>query len=138
MAKSLGNLVMVSDLLKTYSPNSIRWLLLSHHYRAPWEFTKEEMEIAQQKVQEVEKNISHMKTAGKKSIQEFITIMDDDINTPKVLALLTRLIKEKRGKEAKKIYQILGFLEHNMTDSGDPCITDKPDYASEDKKQHTK
>lgn len=111
MAKSLGNLIMVSDLLKTYSPNSIRWLLLSHHYRTPWEFTKEEMETAQEKVLELEKKISRIQTVSKKMLQEFITIMDDDLNTPKALELLTRLVSEKRGKEAKKIYQILGFLE---------------------------
>ena len=37
MSKSLGNLVLVSDLLKKYSPNAIRWMLLSHHYRQVWE-----------------------------------------------------------------------------------------------------
>jgi len=38
MAKSLGNLIIVSDLAKKYSANTIRWLLLSHHYRKPWEY----------------------------------------------------------------------------------------------------
>lgn len=42
MSKSLGNLVMVSDLLKTYAPDQIRLFLARHHYRKPWEFTFDE------------------------------------------------------------------------------------------------
>ena len=44
MSKSLGNLVMVSDLLKTYTPDSLRLYLAKHHYRAPWEFTYADLE----------------------------------------------------------------------------------------------
>lgn len=44
MSKSLGNLVMVSDLLKTYTPDSIRLYLAKHHYRHPWEFTLSDLD----------------------------------------------------------------------------------------------
>ena len=44
MSKSLGNLVMVRDLLKMYSANEIRWYLLSHHYRNPWEYMESDLE----------------------------------------------------------------------------------------------
>lgn len=37
MSKSLGNLTLVSNLLKDYSADAIRIVLLSHHYRYPWE-----------------------------------------------------------------------------------------------------
>lgn len=40
MSKSLGNLVMVADLLKAHSPDTIRLYLAKHHYREPWEFTQ--------------------------------------------------------------------------------------------------
>ena len=36
MSKSLGNLVMVRDLFKTYSPDAIRAYLSMHHYRQSW------------------------------------------------------------------------------------------------------
>lgn len=48
MSKSLGNLVLVSDLLKKYNQNSIRWLLLSNHYRCPWDFEDLEIREAEQ------------------------------------------------------------------------------------------
>lgn len=44
MSKSLGNLVMVSDLLKTYTPDSLRLYLAKHHYRQPWEFTLSDLD----------------------------------------------------------------------------------------------
>ncbi|MGD2178151.1 MAG: cysteine--tRNA ligase, partial [Anaerolineae bacterium] len=36
MSKSLGNLVMVNDLLQDWSPNALRVYLACHHYRQPW------------------------------------------------------------------------------------------------------
>ncbi|MEP7286615.1 MAG: cysteine--tRNA ligase [Chloroflexota bacterium] len=37
MSKSLGNMLFVSDLLKTYSADAIRLYLLSHKYRDAWD-----------------------------------------------------------------------------------------------------
>jgi L-cysteine:1D-myo-inositol 2-amino-2-deoxy-alpha-D-glucopyranoside ligase len=44
MSKSLGNLVLASTLLESWSANAIRLYLFSHHYRASWEFIDDEME----------------------------------------------------------------------------------------------
>jgi L-cysteine:1D-myo-inositol 2-amino-2-deoxy-alpha-D-glucopyranoside ligase len=38
MSKSLGNLVFVSDLLKTFDARAIRLALVEHHYRDSWEW----------------------------------------------------------------------------------------------------
>ncbi|MBA2363175.1 MAG: cysteine--tRNA ligase, partial [Chloroflexia bacterium] len=47
MSKSLGNLVLVGDLLEQYSPDAIRLALLSHHYRESWEYEHEVLTTAQ-------------------------------------------------------------------------------------------
>ena len=47
MSKSLGNLVLVSDLLENYSADAVRLYCFSHHYRSPWEFVDSEMEYWQ-------------------------------------------------------------------------------------------
>ncbi|HUD45044.1 MAG TPA: cysteine--tRNA ligase [Patescibacteria group bacterium] len=96
MSKSKGNLVMVSDLLKKYSANAIRWLLLSHHYREPWEFKEEDLENAQKNVDSLKDNLQDGDT------KKFSQIMDDDLNTPKVLELLLQA-------KNKTIFEILGF-----------------------------
>src|SRR5205807_3948360 len=46
MSKSLGNLVFVSDLLKTADPRAIRLALLRHHYRAGFEWFDSDLEEA--------------------------------------------------------------------------------------------
>lgn len=103
MSKSLGNLILVEDLLKQYSPNQIRWLLLSHHYRHPWEF--DEIEFAEQ--------CSILKTVTKKLTEsdkgkwsEIENLMENDLNTPEVLRYL---YTECSGKTLKKGLELLGF-----------------------------
>ena len=46
MSKSLGNLVFVSDLLKTYDPRAIRLACVSHHYRDSWDYRDDLMPTA--------------------------------------------------------------------------------------------
>lgn len=41
MSKSLGNLVLVSRLLRDHDPAAVRLSLLAHHYAADWEYTAE-------------------------------------------------------------------------------------------------
>lgn len=102
MSKSKGNLVMVSDLLKKHSPNAIRWLLLSHHWRNDWEFKEEDLKKAEENVQQVEKDLQHTKKDSGSMPKEFIKIMNQDLNTPMVLKLLLK-------NPNKKLYQALGF-----------------------------
>ena len=44
MSKSLGNIILVKDLLKDYEYQAFRLLLLSHHYRQPINYSTELME----------------------------------------------------------------------------------------------
>ncbi len=113
MAKSLGNLVLVLDLLRKYSPNAIRWLLLSHSYRQMWEYVPEEMDDAQAQVSEMEKMLDG---AGggpgggqSQSLGQFRKIMDDDLDTPAALRLAMDLAREGRTGESARILDILGF-----------------------------
>ena len=46
MSKSLGNLVFVSDLLKTADPRAIRLALMRHHYRSGFEWYDTDLDEA--------------------------------------------------------------------------------------------
>lgn len=98
MSKSKGNLVLVSDLLKKYSPNVIRFMLLSHHYRKYWEFEEQELDEAKKIVQKI------IQTAQSEDYgsEEFEQLMDDDMNVPEVLDMLTQ-------KPNKEQLNLLGF-----------------------------
>ncbi len=98
MSKSLGNLIMVSDLLKTYSPQVIRYELLSHHYRKPWEFDEEQLKIASD-------NIKRLTSFAKFAITEEIdtnsyfdtcvSYLEDDFQSEMVFPYLVSLLNEK-------------------------------------------
>lgn len=102
MAKSLGNLVMVSDLLKKYSANAVRFVLLSHHYRAPWEFEEKELDLAEDVILTMRKNLSMGFNESVKN--EFLGAMDNDLNIPLALSVLT-----KRQKVSREFVSLLGF-----------------------------
>lgn len=124
MSKSLGNLIMATDLLKTYSANAIRWVLLSHHYREPWEFHMEELIAAEKIVKALQSAALSYDVKGgiaedNPYKQAFQAAMNDDFNIPAVLTLLQQWIKTVETKESSDavlvqdaiadILKILGF-----------------------------
>ncbi|RIK44921.1 MAG: cysteine--tRNA ligase [Chloroflexi bacterium] len=46
MSKSLGNLVMVRDLLEQVSPDALRLYLAGYHYRSAWSYNSDELHQA--------------------------------------------------------------------------------------------
>lgn len=105
MSKSKGNLVMVSDLLKKYSPNAIRWLLLSNHWNKPWEYVEKDLIKAQKNVDTIENAI---KRINELTNNDFTAIMDNNLDTPKALKFLLKLAKEN-SLDFKNLYRVLGF-----------------------------
>lgn len=114
MSKSLGNLVLVSDLLKKFSPNAIRWMILSHHYREPWEYEEYELAQIEKKMKDIKSSISkptmNREPITNNSLKEFESLMDNDLDTPKVLELVEKLVKDGKTARAKQIMKILGFI----------------------------
>lgn len=46
MAKSLGNIILVRDVLKNHDPAAVKMLFLGTHYRSPIDFSEEKLEEA--------------------------------------------------------------------------------------------
>ncbi len=114
MSKSKGNLIMVSELFKKYSPNAIRWLILSNNWRKDWEYKEEDLIKAQKIVNLIEYLSFHLRGGGTKkdTLEQFTQIMNKDLDTPKALDLLIFLIDKKQLSAAKKIYLTLGFKNY--------------------------
>lgn len=119
MSKSKGNLVMVSKLLEKYSTNAIRWLLLSHHWNKPWEYTESDLAKAWKNVEAVEQAIASPRSVNmnvasqdvvweRNYIGQFTKIMDQNLNTPKALQFLLQLTKQN-ATGLKSLYKVLGF-----------------------------
>ena len=111
MSKSLGNFLTIDDLLKKYDSNTIRFFILTNHYRMPVEFSDEALSSAQA-------GIKRMLNAKRTPIDEslditksedynnFVEAMDDDLNTSKALAILFELTN-KANKDVVGAYTIL-------------------------------
>lgn len=114
MSKSLGNLIMVSDLLKKYSPNVLRWYLISHHYRQPFEYFVKDLEKANSDFSKVLEYIKDQKleTQSDETIfGEFVKALEDDLNTPLSLEIIYSAISNnKSAATIKKCLSMLGFL----------------------------
>lgn len=88
MSKSLGNLVLASNELKTYSSDAFRLYLHSHHYRTPWEYEDGSIEtwaaVAAELIEAAETTDYGMQSELKVSTlrDQFFAALDDDLDTP--------------------------------------------------------
>jgi L-cysteine:1D-myo-inositol 2-amino-2-deoxy-alpha-D-glucopyranoside ligase len=107
MSKSLGNLVMVSDLLKRYSANAIRYVLLSHHYRSPWEFQDEELDAAEQRVTAIKQALQAKLTTSGTSQgiynEQFKAAMENDLHTEDALRVIAKCAEDIQENGTKKL-----------------------------------
>ena len=111
MSKSLGNFLTIDDLLKVYDANTIRFFILTNHYRMPVEFSDEALQSAAAGVKrmlnakqtQVDEAFDITQT---KEYKEFTEAMDDDLNTSKALAVLFDLTN-KANKDVPNAFTIL-------------------------------
>ena len=120
MSKSLGNLTLVSDLLKEHSADAIRITLLNHHYRYPWECFPEDLNVAEETValfQQVRAMVGTQSDGEDRMLHDrFIAAMDNDLNTPEALLLLRQAAEaalangdSNCGFEVLKLAKVLGL-----------------------------
>ncbi|TBL69168.1 cysteine--tRNA ligase [Paenibacillus thalictri] len=110
MSKSLGNGITVHQILKTLSPQTLRYFMLSAHYRNPLNFSDDNIEQVIGGLARIENclaNLRHrLKTAGEgaadaemmEAIDRIKTMfhekMDDDFNTPDAITAFFELVNE--------------------------------------------
>jgi cysteinyl-tRNA synthetase len=99
MSKSLGNVILMKDVVKKYGGLPFRLMLLAAHYRAPASFSEDTILEAQIKYQQLKEsvkkasiilqlkgiNISNLKPSEESAFLEAIC---DDLNTPNALTVL--------------------------------------------------
>jgi len=142
MSKSLGNFKTIRDLLKDYDGKVIRYFVISSHYRKPVDFSKQVLNDAKNSYERLKNIISKIKEDNKineEYIQEFKNAMNDDLNTPKALQVLWKLVRDKNAsgkfKTIKRIDEVFGlkFLEKEKIAKGDWEIINKRKLAKKKK-----
>ncbi|MGE0207479.1 MAG: cysteine--tRNA ligase [Candidatus Babeliales bacterium] len=89
MSKSLGNFFTLRDVFKQFDPMVVRFLYLNHHYRAPLDFSLQELEVAQKTYQKLAKffaqtickKVSDQDILKNPLVQEMLAFLYDDVNT---------------------------------------------------------
>jgi L-cysteine:1D-myo-inositol 2-amino-2-deoxy-alpha-D-glucopyranoside ligase len=92
MSKSLGNLVFVSDLRKTWDPRAIRLALVAHHYRRSWEWTDDLMPAAHDRLR-AWRSVG----AGDAALDDVRARLDDDLDTAGAVAAIDRAAEAGHG-----------------------------------------
>lgn len=126
MSKSLGNFLTIDKILENYDANTIRFFILTNHYRMPVEFSDESLSSAASGIKRLYNAINQNRKTAKiqedldistfDEYKEFTDAMDEDLNTSKALAVLFDLAN-KTNKEPNsqnltllyKLSKVLGF-----------------------------
>lgn len=97
MSKSLGNLVLAREVLDTYSADTLRLYLMSHHYRSAWEYIDDEVEEWSRVADDLREAADFPPFGPDEPLDisvlrdEFYNAMDDDLNTPEAIRALQEM-----------------------------------------------
>jgi cysteinyl-tRNA synthetase len=114
MSKSLGNFITIRDALKEYPAEALRLFLLSKHYRSPLDFARKDVLNVQSGLIKIYRTLQRLESLiGKPEskcdssmgcvfsgesegdfIKQFLTFMDDDMNTAGAVGLIFEKVKE--------------------------------------------
>jgi cysteinyl-tRNA synthetase len=104
MAKSVGNIAPLADVLESYGPSAVVMYLISGHYRQPLSYSQRALEQAQA-------NVNRIREAGRRLSRgpspvslaplrdRFFGALADDFNTPEALSALNAWIRAAAGAE---------------------------------------
>lgn len=102
MSKSLGNYLLIKDVLKSYHPEVIRLFLLSSHYRSPIDFNDKIMDESSTALDKAYALLARLEERFEnKPVQSqsgdlwerFCEAMDDDLNTAKGIGLVFESVR---------------------------------------------
>lgn len=120
MSKSLGNSILAKDVLERHSGNAIRLFFLTTHYRAPVNYTEENLlsmdKLANKYENALKKANAKLQIQGIKEgsliqddYEEFMNALADDLNVANALSVVDREIKEINSLTMKKDADMLRF-----------------------------
>ena len=99
MSKSLGNVLLVHDLIGQIPGEVMRLALLSAHYRQPLDWSDDTLESARRMLDRLYGavrgiNVSAAARAGAEPPEALVAALEDDLNSPKAMAEFFALTRE--------------------------------------------
>ncbi|UWZ94042.1 cysteine--tRNA ligase [[Pasteurella] aerogenes] len=134
MSKSLGNFFTIRDVLSHYDAESVRYFLLTAHYRSQLNYSEENLNLAHGALERLYTALrgtdkSAVAFGGENFVAEFSDAMNDDFNTPNAISVLFEMAREVNKLKAedmvkanalaarlRELANILGLLEQDPED----------------------
>ena len=129
MSKSLGNIVLMKDVVKTYGGLAFRHFVLSSHYRAPAIFSDKSLLDSQKKVQQWESSLkkayiklalNDLEISDVEMNEKVLSYLLDDLNTPNAITevyednkILNNVLRQKEV-DLKALQHASGVLKKDL------------------------
>ncbi|WP_145467744.1 cysteine--tRNA ligase [Staphylococcus pettenkoferi] len=132
MSKSLGNFVLVHDIIKEIDPDVLRFFMISVHYRSPINYDLELVDAARKGLERIRNSYQaleeraelttnvedqeHYLTEIDAILNNFETVMDDDFNTANAITAwydLTKLANKYLLEQTTSTRVIARLMEVN-------------------------
>lgn len=108
MAKSVGNLVFLADLLDHVDGATLRRYLLSHHYRSSWSHDEERLTEAAGATK-LWRDAADSTGVDEELAARFHAAMVDDLDTPAAITVLDQAARSGAGTTLRELAAVLGF-----------------------------
>lgn len=119
MSKSLGNFFTIRDVLTEYDAETVRFFLLSSHYRSQLNYSKDNLDQARAGLERLYTALRDVPEADVDEafaapfIERFNAAMDDDFNVPEALPVLYDLAREvHRANDENSAAKHAALLRH--------------------------
>ncbi|MCX6751113.1 MAG: cysteine--tRNA ligase [Candidatus Pacearchaeota archaeon] len=117
VSKSKGGLFTIAELEEHgFKPLAYRYFILTGSYRQPIDFSLDILknsENSYERLKNICETIKNDKKINKSCLEEFKKEMDDDLNTPKALQVLWKLIRDEKAEgkfqTIKKMDEVFGL-----------------------------
>lgn len=119
MSKSLGNFFTLRDVLKEYDAETLRYFLMSAHYRSQLNYSEDNIRQARSGLERLYTALRGVDCSAEGDVvqsyvERFDTVMEDDFNTPEAFAVLFEIAKDiNREQDAatkQRLANTLKFL----------------------------
>ena len=111
MSKSLGNTLVLHELLEKYPSELLRYMLMKAHYRQPLDWSAAALDQARRTLDgwyTTLRDLAAVPASPADDLpEEFLAALADDLNTPEALAVLSRLADAARKTAEPKAKSLL-------------------------------
>ncbi|MBU2895431.1 cysteine--tRNA ligase [Vibrio hepatarius] len=123
MSKSLGNFFTIRDVLNHYDAETVRYFLMSGHYRSQLNYSEDNLNQARSSLERLYTSLRGLDltvpaAGGEEYVKRYTGAMNDDFNTPEAYSVLFDMARDINRLKADSLMQAsaLGSLMRELAD----------------------